>query len=77
MNDERGWRLFATTTMLVLFFGLLILVAVFDAFLSRFLPVFLALLCVALLAYALVALIVRTILHVRRASRSDDTDTSR
>ncbi len=76
MNDDRGWRLFATATMLLLFFGLLVLVALFDAFLSRFLPVFLGLMSVALVAYALVALIVRTILRARHAARTDDTDTA-
>lgn len=74
MNDERGWRGFALATMLVFFFGLLIFAAVFDAFLSRFMPVFLGLLCVALLGYALVASILRTILRVRRASHPDQTD---
>ena len=36
-------------------------------------PVFLGLLCVALLGYALVASILRTIVRVRRASHPDDT----
>lgn len=74
MNDERGWRAFALGTMLIFFFGLLIFAAVFDAFLSRFLPVFLGLLCVALLGYALVASLLRTVLRVRRATRPDETD---
>ena len=77
MNDERGWRGFALATMLVFFFGLLIFAAVFDAFLSRFMPVFLGLLCVALLGYALVASIVRTVLRVRRAAHPDETDADR
>ncbi len=74
MNDERGWRGFALATMLAFFFGLLIFAAVFDAFLSRFMPVFLGLLCVALLGYTLVASILRTILRVRHASHPDKTD---
>ncbi len=74
MNDERGWRAFALGTMLIFFFGLLIFAAVFDAFLRRFLPVFLGLLCVALLGYALVASILRMALRVRRAARPDETD---
>jgi uncharacterized membrane protein YdjX (TVP38/TMEM64 family) len=77
VNDERGWRTFAAATMLLFFFGLLVFAAVFDAFLSHFLPVFLGLMSVALLAYALVALIVRTILHIRRGPRPDDADHSR
>jgi uncharacterized membrane protein YdjX (TVP38/TMEM64 family) len=76
-DDERDWRGFAAATMLLFFFGLLVFVAVFDAFLRRFMPVFLGLLCVALLGYALVALIVRTIVRVRRASHTDGTDQSR
>jgi len=77
VNDERGWRGFALATMLVFFFGLLIFVAIFDAFLSRFMPVFLGLLCVALLGYALVATILRAILRVRRASHPEETDPNR
>jgi hypothetical protein len=73
VNDERGWRGFALATMLVFFFGLLIFAAVFDAFLSRFMPVFLGLLCVALIGYALVASIVRMVVRVRRAARPDET----
>ncbi|GEM_PF-5001958 len=74
MNDERGWRGFALVTMLVFFFGLLIFAALFDAFLSRFLPVFLGLLSVALIGYALVASILRTVLRARRAAHPDETD---
>ena len=77
MNDERNWRLFAGATMLLFFFGLLIFAAAFDAFLSRFLPVFLGLLCVTLIAYALVAKILRTVMRVRRASHPNDTDPPR
>jgi membrane protein implicated in regulation of membrane protease activity len=66
LNDERGWRLFAGATMLLLFFGVLIFVAVFDAFLTRFLPIFLGLLCVALIAWSAVALILRTVQRIRR-----------
>lgn len=73
MNDERGWRGFALVTMLVFFFGLLIFAAVFDAFLSRFMPVFLGLLCIVLIGYALVASILRAILRVRRAAHPDET----
>ncbi len=74
MNDERGWRGFALVTMLVFFFGLLIFAAVFDAFLSRFMLVFLGLLCVVLIAYALVASILRAVMRLRRASHPDETD---
>jgi preprotein translocase subunit SecG len=77
VNDERGWRGFALVTMLVFFFGLLIFAAVFDAFLSRFTLVFLGLLCVVLIAYALVASILRAIVRVRRASHPDETDLNR
>ena len=72
MNDERGWRLFAAGTMLLFFFGLLILVAAFDAFLSRFLPIFLGLLCIALIGYGIVALILRTVLRTRQRPQSDE-----
>ncbi|MDQ2785250.1 MAG: hypothetical protein M3Y58_09645 [Chloroflexota bacterium] len=74
MNDERGWRGFALVTMLVFFFGLLIFAAVFDAFLSRFILVFLGLLCVALVGYVLVASILRMVLRLRRATHSDESD---
>jgi uncharacterized membrane protein len=74
VNDERGWRGFALVTMLVFFFGLLIFAAVFDTFLSRFLLVFLGLLCVALIGYAAVASIVRAVSRVRRAAHADETD---
>ncbi|MHB8644427.1 MAG: hypothetical protein ACYDAR_01410 [Thermomicrobiales bacterium] len=74
MNDERGWRGFALATMLVFFFGLLIFAAVFDAFLSRFLPVFLGLLSVTLIGYALVASILRKIVRARHAAHPDETD---
>lgn len=73
-DDQRGWRGFATATMFTLFFGLLILVAVFDAFLSRFMPIFLGLLSVALIAYAAVAFIMRTVARIRRAPHSDETE---
>ena len=73
-GDERGWRTFAATTMLLFFFGLLIFAAVFDAFLSRFIPVFLGLLCVVLLGYTIVASILRTILRARRTPHPDETD---
>lgn len=74
MKDERGWRAFALVTMLVFFFGLLIFAAVFDTFLSRFLLIFLGLLCVALIGYALVVSILRSVLRVRRAAHRDETD---
>ena len=77
MSDEPGWRGFALVTMLVFFFGLLIFAAVFDAFLSRFILVFLGLLCVVLIAYALVASILRAVVRVRRASLPDKTDLNR
>ena len=79
MNDEheRGWRGFALVTMLVFFFGLLIFAAVFDAFLSRFTLIFLGLLCVVLIGYALMTSILRTILRVRRAADPDETDPNR
>lgn len=76
-DDERGWRAFAAATMLLFFFSLLIFSALFDAFLTRFIPVFLGLLCVALLGYTLVASILRTILRARRAPRTDETDPPR
>jgi uncharacterized membrane protein len=74
VNDERGWRGFALVTMLVFFFGLLVFAAVFDTFLSRFLLVFLGLLCVALIGYATVASILRAVSRVRHASHPDETD---
>lgn len=77
MNDERGWRGFALVTMLVFFFGLLIFAAVFDAFLSRFMLVFLGLLCIVLIGYALVASILRAFLRIRRAAHPDETDPNR
>jgi len=77
MNDDRGWRGFALVTMLLFFFGLLIFAAVFDAFLSRFLPVFLGLLSVALIGYALVASILRRVLRARRAADPDASDLKR
>ena len=77
MNDERGWRGFALITMLVFFFGLLIFAAVFDTFLSRFLLVFLGLLCVVLIGYALVASILRAVGRARRAAHPDETDLNR
>lgn len=72
-DDQRGWRGFAAATMLTLFFGLLILIAVFDAFFSRFLPIFLGLLSITLIAYAIMAFIVRTVMRIRRASHADET----
>lgn len=74
MSGDRGWRGFALVTMLVFFFGLLVFAAVFDTFLSRFLLVFLGLLCVVLIGYALVASILRAVSRVRRASNPDETD---
>lgn len=74
MNDERGWRSFALVTMLVFFFGLLIFAAVFDAFLSRFMLVFLGLLCVVLIGYVLVIAILRTVMRLRRAAHPDESD---
>ncbi|MGI8689294.1 MAG: hypothetical protein ACR2M3_12010 [Thermomicrobiales bacterium] len=74
MNDERGWRGFALVTMLVFFFGLLIFAAVFDAFLSRFILVFLGLLCVVLIGYALVASILRMVVGLRSAAHPDKSD---
>jgi len=68
VNDERGWRGFALVTMLVFFFGLLIFAAVFDAFLSRFMLVFLGLLCVVLIGYVLMVSILRTIASPRRGA---------
>lgn len=53
--------------MLLFFFALLIFAAIFDAFLSRFMPVFLGLLCVALIAYGAVASILRMIIRIRRS----------
>ncbi len=76
-GDERGWRTFAAATMLLFFFGLLIFAALFDGFLSHFIPVFLGLLCVALVGYTIVVSILRTILRARHASQPDDTDQSR
>jgi hypothetical protein len=73
-DDDRSWRLFAGATMLLFFFGLLIFVAVFDAFLTRFLPIFLGLLSLVLLAYCIVALILRTVLRIRRRPHPDETD---
>ena len=75
MNDDnRGWPLFAGVTMLLFFFGLLIFAAVFDTFLTRFLPIFLGLLCLALIGYGVVALILRTILRIRRPPDPDETE---
>lgn len=76
-GDERGWRTFAAATMLLFFFGLLVFAAAFDAFLSRFIPVFLGLLCLALVGYTIVASILRAILRTRRAPRPDETDRPR
>ena len=77
MNDERGWRGFALVTMLVFFFGLLIFAAVFDTFLSRFTLVFLGLLCIVLIGYALVASILHAVVRIRRAARPDEADRCR
>ena len=77
MNDERGWRGFALVTMLVFFFGLLIFAAVFDAFLSRFMLVFLGLLCVVLIGYVLVLSILRTVARFRSAAHPDESDSDR
>lgn len=74
MNDERGWRGFALVTMLVFFFGLLIFAAVFDAFLSQFILVFLGLLCVVLIGYVLVAAILRAVMRLRNAAHPDESD---
>lgn len=77
MNDERGWRGFALVTMLVFFFGLLIFAAVFDAFLSRFMLVFLGLLCVVLIGYVLVVAILRAVVRLRDGERPDESDPDR
>jgi len=74
VNDERGWRGFALVTMLVFFFGLLIFAAVFDAFLSRFMLVFLGLLCVVLIGYVLMVSILRTIVRLRGGAHPDEPD---
>jgi hypothetical protein len=71
-DNDRGWPLFAGVTMLLFFFGLLIFAAVFDRFLTRFLPVFLGLLCLALIGYGIVALMLRTVLRIRRRSPHPD-----
>lgn len=76
-GDDRGWRFFAGATMLIFFFGLLIFAAIFDAFLTRFLPIFLGLLCLALIAYSIVALILRTIQRIRRPPHPDETEPPR
>ena len=76
-RDERGWRTFAATTMLLFFFGLLIFAAVFDAFLSHFIPVFLGLLCVALVGYTIMVSIVRSISRARHAPHPDESDPPR
>lgn len=76
-GDERSWRTFAAATMLLFFSGLFIFAALFDAFLSRFIPVFLGLLCVALIGYTLVASILRTVTRARRAPQPDETDRPR
>lgn len=73
-DDDRTWRAFAAATMLLFFFGLLIFAALFDAFLTRFIPIFLGLLCVALIGYTLVASILRAILRARHAPRTDESD---
>ena len=75
-GDERGWRTFAAATMLLFFFGLLIVAALFDSFLSHFIPVFLGLLCVALIGYTIVVSILRTIVRARHVPHPDDTDHS-
>ena len=76
-DDERGWRTFAAATMLLFFFGLLIFSALFDAFLTRFIPVFLGLLCIALVGYTFVASILRRVLRARCAPHTDETDPPR
>ena len=73
-DDDRSWRLFAGATMLLFFFGLLIFAAVFDAFLTRFLPIFLGLLCIALIGYSIVALILRTVQRMRHPSHPDEPE---
>lgn len=74
-DDDRSWRRFAALTMASFVVGLFAFVVLFDDFLSRFLPVFLLLMSVALAGYALVVGIIRGIQRARRGPTHDERET--
>jgi len=66
-GNDGGWRRFAVGSMTLLFTGLFVFAALADRFLSRFMPVFIGLMLVALLGYTLVVGTIRLIARVRHA----------
>jgi len=66
-GNDGGWRRFAAASMTLLFTGLFVFAALADRFLSRFMPVFIGLMLVALLGYTLVVGTIRLIVRVRDA----------
>lgn len=71
-GNDGDWRRFAIGTMTLFFTALFIFAALADRFLSRFMPVFIALMLVALVLYTLV---VGSIRLIQRAKRHHDTTT--
>lgn len=71
MNDDRErreWRWVAGGSFVALIALLFVFAAAADAFLSRFMPVFLGLMLVGLVFYTLVVALVRLVQRVRRGA---------
>lgn len=76
-NDDGDWRRFAIGSMTLLFTGLFVFAALADRFLSRFMPVFLGLMLVALVVYTLVVGTIRLIARARGGPTPPTHDTPR
>ncbi len=76
-EDDRSWRRFAAGSMTLLFTGLFVFAALADRFLSRFMPVFLGLMLVALLGYTLVVGTIRLVARARGGPSPPTHDTPR
>lgn len=71
MNDDRErheWRWIAGGSFAFLIVGLFVFAAAADAFLSRFMPVFVGLMLVGLVLYTLVVGLVRLVQRARRGT---------
>lgn len=71
MNDDherREWRWIAGVSFTTLIVALFVFVIAADAFLSRFMPVFLGLMIVALVLYSIVVGAVRLVQRARRGA---------
>lgn len=80
MNDDherREWRWVAGGTMTALVIVLFLVAAAADTFLSRFMPVFLGLMLVALALYTLVVGSVRLVQRLRRPAATPPASPTR